>query len=133
MDLIPEGMKKLSIDNIEKESRFITRFCKPVKFVKFNVSKNILTFLLDEIIIETDESGKCLRLNNADSSITESNYSGWDVFVDKKNIGWININKYSGNVTNIIALVSPVYSNQIEALRFSTEETIKTIKIEWSE
>lgn len=133
MDLIPEGMKKLSIDNIEKESRFITRFCKPVKFVKFNVNKHILTFLLDEIIIETDESGKCLRLNNADSSITESNYSGWDVFVDKKNIGWININKYSGNVTNIIALVSPVYSNQIEALRFSTEETIKTIKIEWSE
>lgn len=133
MDLIPEGMKKISIDNIKKESRFITRFCKPVKFVKFNVNKHILTFLLDEIIIETDESGKCLRLNNADSSITESNYSGWDVFVDKKNIGWININKYSGNVTNIIALVSPVYSNQIEALKFSTEETIKTIKIEWSE
>lgn len=130
-------MKEIDIENIENYTSFITRQGKVAKYIKHIPKadlKNRLLFLVDDKVLGCDQNGKCWTINGVDSSVLETKYYGFDIFVDSKITGWININNNDKQKSsNILMECSPViYKTQEEALKNTTEKTFKTIKIEWS-
>lgn len=129
-------MRQIDIKQIENYTSFITRQGKIAKFIKYVPEaepKTRLLFLVDDKVLGCDETGKCWVINGMDSSVAETRYFGFDIFVDNKIVGWININVSNKlKNPNIIMECSPViYKTQEEALKNATEKTFKTIKIEW--
>lgn len=129
-------MRKIEIEKIEQYSSFITRNGKRAKFIKYLPTANPkarLVFLVEEKVLCCDEKGVCWTINGIDSLVSETRYVGYDVFVDTKNIGWLNIQASTKKDKSILAECSPViYSSQEEALKNMNEKTYKTLKIEWS-
>lgn len=131
-------MKEIVINHINQYSSFITRNGKKAVFVKHvpsNNEKNRLVFVVGEQILGCDEKGICWYINGNDSSITESRYMAYDVFVDDKCVGWLNLETNTNiKEKNILSECSSViYASLQEALKHSTEKTYKTIKLEWTE
>lgn len=129
-------MKQIDIKLIDQYPGFITRSGKPAKFVKYIPTaspKTRLLFVVGEQILGCDEQGTCWSVNGIDSSVTETRYVSYDVFVDNKYVGWINLNVSEEFQKGVLSECSPfIYSSLEDALRNSTEKTYKTLKIEWS-
>lgn len=130
-------MKPIEIDKIEKYSSFVTRNGKQAKFIKYVPEANSQTrllFLVDEKVLGCDTTGKCWVINGVDSSFTDSRYYGFDIFVDNKIVGWINLNASTKlKNPNVLAECSSlIYKTYEEAIKNATEKTFKTLKIEWS-
>ena len=123
-------MKKIDISQIDESTTYITREGKHIRLLNYVSqahSRSKLLFLLEGNILGCDEEGKCWTVNNYDSSYTDTDFSKFDVFVDDRIKGYLNVYKEGKWFRN-----SKLYRTREEAKSNAESELYKIIEVEWS-
>ena len=123
-------MKKIDISQIDESTTYITREGKQIRLLNYVSqahSRSKLLFLLEGNILGCDEEGKCWTVNNYDSSYTDTDFSKFDVFVDDRIKGYLNVYKEGKWFRN-----SKLYRTREEAKSNAESGLYKIIEVEWS-
>lgn len=124
-------MRKIDISKIDEQTSYVTKEGKAVKLLNYVSQahpRSKLLFLLEGNILGCDEEGKCWTVNNYDSSFTDTDFRKFDVFVDDRIKGYMNIYKEGKWFRN-----SKLHKTREEAKKFAEPELYKTIEIDWSD
>ena len=125
-------MKEIDINNVSKNTNYVTKGMETAKFVS-KIDKDNLMFVVGDKVLLTNAVGKCKEVNGKPEDYYETSYRIFDVFEEELLTKFANLYKTVDEFGSVeYTLDSQIFSSFREAVNSAKSGYFKTVELNWS-